>query len=124
MQREASLSATVAGTLDLLNSDTYNADSQLTEITQQGQTGGNSVAAKRVDYTYTSTGQTSTINRYANLTGTQLVDTSTFGYNANSAPTSLSETKGQTGTSFPGRAWESDGLGKIGNFMPASAISG
>ena len=85
-QRKTSLSATVAGTLDLLNSYTYNAGDQLTEVTQSaagGQTGGNSVAAKRVDFTYTAIGEYSGVSRYANLTGTQLVASSTYGYNSN-----------------------------------------
>ena len=96
MQRETSLSATVAGTLDFLNNYTYNADSQFTQITQQGQTGGNSVAAKLVNFSFDNDGRTTAITRYANLSATQLVDTSTLGYNADSALTSLSEDKSTT----------------------------
>jgi len=44
LQRETSLSATVAGTLDFLNNYAHNADSAITQITQQGQTRGSSVA--------------------------------------------------------------------------------
>src|SRR5207244_2409615 len=50
--RETSESATVAGTLDFLNNYNYNADSAITQITQQGQTGGNSVAAKLVNFAF------------------------------------------------------------------------
>ena len=40
---ETSLSVTIAGTADLLNNYTYDSDGELTQVTQQGQTGGNTV---------------------------------------------------------------------------------
>jgi hypothetical protein len=105
-QRETSLSATVAGTLDFLNNYTYDADNELTQVTQQGQTGGNSVAAKLVNFTYDHDGNVLTVSRYANLAATQLVDTSTYGYNANGLLTSLSEDKGST--NFNTYTWSYD----------------
>ena len=48
----------------------------------QQSNGGNSVAAKRVDFAYNNVGQYSSISRYANTAGTQLVATSTYGYDA------------------------------------------
>lgn len=98
IQRETSESATVAGTLDFLNNYAYDADGQLTQIKQQGQTGGNTVAAKRVDLTYTAIGELYTVSRYANTAGTQLVVMSTYGYDADGQITSLSHDKG--GTNF------------------------
>jgi hypothetical protein len=44
----------------------------LTQVTQQGQTGGNSVAAKLVNFTYDHDGNVLTVSRYANLAATQL----------------------------------------------------
>jgi YD repeat-containing protein len=105
-QRETSLSATVGGTLDFLNNYTYDADNELTQVTQQGQTGGNSVAAKLVNFTYDHDGNVLTVSRYANLAATQLVDTSTYGYNANGLLTSLSEDKGAT--NFNTYTWSYD----------------
>ena len=96
LQRETSQSATVAGTLDFLNNYSYDAGSEVTQIKQQGQTGGNSVAPKVVTLTYNADGQYSALNRYANLAATQLVATSTYGYNADGQITSLSHDKGGT----------------------------
>lgn len=122
LNRKTSESATVAGTADYLNNYAYDAASQLTQITQQGQSGGNSVAAKRVDYTYTSIGAVSTIDRYANLAGTQLVDTSTYGYDAAGKPTSLSEDKG--GTNFASYTWTYDNMGRLTADTIGSASDG
>jgi hypothetical protein len=52
--------------------------------------GGNTVAAKLVNFTYNADGQYTTISRYANLAATQLVATSTYGYNSDGQITSLS----------------------------------
>src|SRR5207244_838334 len=46
LSRLLTQAATVASSADFLDTYTYNAGSQLTEMTQQGQTGGNSVADK------------------------------------------------------------------------------
>ncbi len=45
-----SLSATINGTPDFLNTYSYDALSRLTQISQQGQTGGNAVAPKSIYY--------------------------------------------------------------------------
>jgi hypothetical protein len=52
--------------------------------------GGNTVAAKLVNFTYNADGQYTTISRYANLAATQLAATSTYGYNSDGQITSLS----------------------------------
>ena len=88
-----SQSATVAGTADFLNNYSYNDNSQVTQITQQGQTGGNTVAAKLVNLSYDHglsydhDGRLTVMGRYADLSATQLVVTSTYGYNADGALT-------------------------------------
>jgi YD repeat-containing protein len=94
--RRTSLGASVASTADFLNNYTYDSLDRLTRVTQAQQTGGNSVAAKRVDFAYNSVGQFTSINRYADTTGTNLVATSSYGYNGDGAMTSLSHTKGAT----------------------------
>ncbi len=63
--RSLTESATVAGTADFLNGYTYDGLSRLTQVTQQGQTGGNSVAVKNVFLSYNGVGQYATISRYA-----------------------------------------------------------
>jgi RHS repeat-associated protein len=89
----------------------YRSDSAITQITQQGQTGGNTVAAKVVNFAFDNDGRVTSISRYANLGATQLVDTSTYGVNANSLLTSLSEDKGAT--NFTSYTWSYDHDGRL-----------
>ncbi len=111
LSRLTSQAATVSSTADFLNSYTYNAASQLTKITQQSQSGGNSVASKRIDLTYTTTGQLSTVDRYANLAGSQLVATSTWGYDAKGQATSLTDAQGAT--TLASYTWSYDRIGRL-----------
>ena len=108
---ETSLSATVAGTADFLNNYTYDSDGELTQATQQGQTGGNAVAPKLVNFAYNADGLYTTISRYANLAATQLVATSTYGYNADGEIASLSHDKG--GTNVNAYTWTYDHAGRV-----------
>jgi hypothetical protein len=91
--RQTSLSATVAGTADILNSYSYDVLNRLTTETQAQQTGGNSVAAKRVNFAYNADGQSTSLSRYAHTAGTNLVATSIYGYNGVGSITSLSYDK-------------------------------
>jgi len=52
----SSSSATISGTADFLNSYSYNTLSQLVQIVQQGQNGGNAVAPKEIDYSVNAIG--------------------------------------------------------------------
>ena len=108
---ETSLSATVAGTADFLNNYTYDSDGNLTQVTQQGQTGGNTVAPKVVDFAYNADGLYTTISRYANLAATQLVATNTYGYDADGEITSLSHDKGATNLNV--YTWTYDHAGRV-----------
>src|SRR6185437_1038125 len=56
-----SLAATIAGTADFLNTYSYDALDELTQLVQQGQTGGNVVATKGANLTYNALGQLATI---------------------------------------------------------------
>jgi len=99
----------VSGTIvlsDFLNSYSYDALNRVTQITQAQQTGGNSVAAKRVNFAYNADGQYTSISRYADTTGTNLAATSTYGYNGVGSITSLSYDKG--GTNFASYTWSYD----------------
>jgi RHS repeat-associated protein len=111
LSRMTSQSATVSSTADFLNNYTYDAASRLTKITQTQQTGGHSVADKRIDLTYTAANLLSTVDRYADLTGTNLVATSTWGYDAKGQATSLSEVKG--GTTLESYTWTYDHIGRL-----------
>jgi YD repeat-containing protein len=46
------LSATIAGTADFLNAYAYDADQRLTQLVQQAQSGGNTVATKGANLSY------------------------------------------------------------------------
>jgi hypothetical protein len=84
---------------------------RLTTETQAQQTGGNSVAAKRVNFAYNADGQYTSISRYADTTATNLVATSTFGYNGVGALTSLSYDKG--GTNFAAYTYGYDNMTRL-----------
>ena len=59
----SSLSATIAGMPDFLNTDSYNTLSQLDLIDQQGQTGGNAVAPKSIYFGLDAIGDINEIDR-------------------------------------------------------------
>lgn len=67
--KASSGSALGSATKDYKNTYVYNAAGQLDYLTQQGQSGGNTVAEKYVDYAYDSEGALSTVTRYKALAG-------------------------------------------------------
>ena len=67
MSNRTQLAATIGTTADFVNDYSYDAVGQMTQITQQGQSGGNAVAQKLVDFDYNPAGQLSQIRRYADL---------------------------------------------------------
>lgn len=73
-----SVSATIAGTADFVTNYRYDGLSRVTQITQAGRAGGNSVQSKRVDLAYDAVGAWTTISRFADLAGTRLVAASGF----------------------------------------------
>jgi hypothetical protein len=87
---------------------------RLTKVQQAGQSGGNAVAAKRVDFAYDAAGRDSTITRYANTAGTQLVATTNYTYDDASRLTALSHTKGAT--TLAGYGWTYDSSGRPTQF--------
>jgi RHS repeat-associated protein len=94
--RRTSLAAEVDATDDFLNTYAYDALSRMTQVTQAGKYGGNTVAEKRVDLAYNAAGAFSTITRYADLAGTDLVATTTYGYDNALRLTSLTHAHGST----------------------------
>ncbi|MFN0054799.1 MAG: hypothetical protein ACKV0T_21720, partial [Planctomycetales bacterium] len=111
VNRRTSLSASVAGTADFLNNYSYDALDRMTQVKQQGQSGGNSVANKRVDLAYNAAGAYSSISRYADLTGTNLVASTTYTYDSADRLTNLSHDKG--GTNLASYTWTYDTLGRL-----------
>ncbi|HJT35100.1 MAG TPA: RHS repeat-associated core domain-containing protein, partial [Pirellulales bacterium] len=92
-----SLSATIGGTADFLNNYTFDADQRLTDETQQGQNGGNGVAAKQIEFYYNALGQFTSVARYDFVGMGPMVDiaTAAYGYDGGNRMTSL----GYTGNS-------------------------
>jgi hypothetical protein len=64
MSNRTELKATIGATADFRNSYTYDALQRLTGIVQQSQSGGNSVTAKRVAFSYNNLGQRTQIARF------------------------------------------------------------
>ena len=91
--RRTSLFAAIGSTADFKNLFAYDNLDRLTSLSQQGQSGGNAVAEKRVVFVYNAAGQTTGITRFANLAGTLTVATSTMGYDGAGRLTSLAHAK-------------------------------
>lgn len=109
--RRTSLSASIAGTADFANTYTFDNLGRMTSVQQTGQTGGNSVAAKRVDLSYTASSEFSAITRYADTTGTNIVATTSYTYDQAHRLTNLSHTKGATNLAT--YSWTFDANGRI-----------
>jgi RHS repeat-associated protein len=107
----STLAATIDGTADFLTGYHYDELLRMDLITQTGQTGGNTVADKRIGLTYNDDNQFHTITRYAGLTTTPLVATSTFGYDDQGRLTSLTHTQGAT--SLASYTWAFDAANRI-----------
>jgi RHS repeat-associated protein len=76
------LSAEIGTTDDFVNNYTFDALDRITRITQVDVAGGNTVADKRVDFSYLRDGRFSSITRYEDLWGTEFVGQSHFNYDA------------------------------------------
>ena len=88
------LAATIGTTADFVNDFSYDALGQMTQVTQQAQSGGNAVAEKLVEFDYGPTGQFSEIRRYADLLENEYVARSGFSYDATGRLTDLTHSGG------------------------------
>lgn len=121
--RRKSLSASIGSTADFVNSYAYDGLSRLTQVTQAGQTGGNTVAPKRVDLTYQTDGQFDTITRYRALAGgsSNLVETSTYDYDALHRLTEISNSINGSGSVFNSTwEWNHDPADQVTDFTSTS----
>jgi RHS repeat-associated protein len=109
--RRTSVASSVNGTNDFQNSSTYDALDRMTSVQQSGQSGGATVADKRVDLSYTASGEFSTIIRYADLTGTNVVAATAYTYDQSHRLTNLDHTKGAT--NLANYSWTLDANGRI-----------
>ncbi len=118
--------ATIAGTNDLTNDYTHDALHRLTCVDQIGQTGGNSVAEKRVDLGYNALGQFTSIARYKDTDGgtANEVASAAYSYNTLGRLTGLAYTKGSSNLFTP-YSWTFDSLSSAGieETTPASILA-
>jgi hypothetical protein len=120
---QTSLSATVAGTADFLNTDSYDNLNREIAVSQQGQTGGNAVADKLVDVAYNSAGDTTAIDRYSDLSGTSLVASSAYGYDGDERLTSLTHTASDGTTTYADYAWTYDVADRVKSYTNSANIA-
>ena len=103
------LAATIAGTADFQNVYTYDALDRLTQLYQQGQTGGNAVATKGANLTYNLLGQLATIARtnFFGIGPAPDIATSTFSYDTANRLTEIAYTT-NGGTATDAYSWTYD----------------
>lgn len=93
-----SLSATIDSTDDFSNSYHFDALNRVRRILQQGVTGGNTVAEKRIDRTYNVDGRYDSIKRFNDIAGftSAEIATSTYSYDSLGRLTGLDDEQGGT----------------------------
>ncbi|MGE3407544.1 MAG: Calx-beta domain-containing protein [Pirellulales bacterium] len=121
--RLASVAATVDSDDDFLNTYSYDNLNRLVQITQEGQSGGNTVAEKRIDLGYNAGGQYTSISRYKDLDGGNgnLVIATTYGYDTLGRLTDLDH-KDNTTALVAGYDWTFDAKGRVTQFV--SSVDG
>ena len=103
-----------AGTPYLKNTCTFDGLNRTTRVNQQGQTGGSTVAEKRVDFSYNARGQFTSIARYKAVAGgtSNEVATSSFNYDTLERLTELAHKKGGS-ILFTLYSWTFDALSRV-----------
>ncbi|MGH7193808.1 MAG: hypothetical protein ACREJM_09785, partial [Candidatus Saccharimonadales bacterium] len=102
-----SLSATINGKADFLNSYSFDADQRLIDETQQGVQGGNGVDPKQVEFGYNALGQFTAVSRFNFVGIGPMVDLATgvFSYDAANRLTGLNYTYGGGAHSIDAYTW-------------------
>ena len=116
------VAATIDSTADFKNTYQYDALGRTTRIEQTGQTGGNSVADKRVDLAYNAVGQFTAIDRYADLAATLLVAGTAYTFDGAGRLTDLDHTKSTTGD-LAAYSWTFDGAHRVTSFSSPDGTS-
>ena len=106
-----SLSATINGTPDFLNTYSYDSDGNLKQVVQQGQSGGNGVTQKKVNFGYNDDNQLTSINRYQGA-GANLVASSTYTFDDRGDLTALTH-DGQGESTLAAYTWDYNSLGEV-----------
>ena len=116
------LTATVAGTADFLNAYTYDADQNLLQATQEGQTGGNGVAPKGVGYAYNLDGQITSVLDFDPTTSSPHPDIAygTYSYDAGNRLTEIDYK--HSSTTLDDLTWSYDAANRVTGFT--SSVDG
>jgi RHS repeat-associated protein len=96
----------IGSAADLENTYTYDFLSRVTGITQEGTSGGNAVATKRVDFAYNKLHQFTQIDRYADVAGFEYVASSHYAYDGMNRLARLTHNDSLT----PGSGWGNNPL--------------
>ena len=120
-----SLTAMVDNATDFIDAYQYDAAGQMTSVTQTGVDGGDPVADKEADFTYTADGQLHTINRYDTFaTPRQTTAESVYTYNDDGNLTGLVDTDA-SGGALASYVWQYDAAGQVTDqYSLADAASG
>ena len=120
--RRTQQTAAISGTADFKNTWTYDNANRLTQVKQESQSGGNTVAAKRVNFAYNTGGMFTGITRYNDLAGTQIVASTTFTYDSLARLKALDH-KNASGGNLANYTWTYDTDGRITNFTNIDGYS-
>jgi hypothetical protein len=96
MNNRTELKASIGSTLDFKNTYQYDQLQRLTDIIQQGQSGGNTVLAKHVTFAYNAQSQRTQIARYQSTGTTSAVATTDFTYDSANRLSGIAHKQGTT----------------------------
>jgi RHS repeat-associated protein len=105
--QRATLQSVIGGTNDFKNSYTYDNLHRLTRLQQEDVSGGNVVADKRFDFTYSAASQFDKLTRYADLAGSEFVANTFHSYDGMGRLTKLLHTEDNTA---PSSGWGTEPL--------------
>ncbi|MCX7386418.1 MAG: hypothetical protein NTX48_07100, partial [Planctomycetales bacterium] len=120
--RRTQQTATVASVADYKNTWTWDNANRQTQVKQESQSGGISVAEKRVDFTYNTGGLFTGVKRYNDLAGTQIVANTTYTYDLLARLTALDH-KNASGGNLSNYTWTFDNDRRITNFTNIDGYS-
>ena len=120
--RRTQQTAIVSSVADYKNTWTWDNANRQTQVKQESQTGGISVAEKRVDFTYNTGGMFTGVKRYNDLAGTQIVANTTYTYDQLARLTALDH-KNASGGNLANYTWTFDSDRRITNFTNSDGSS-
>jgi hypothetical protein len=103
-----------------VNTYPYDYLGRMTRVTQSGQSGGNAVAEKRVDFHYDPLHdhRFESIIRYADLAGTKMVAATNYSFDGNNRLLALSHLDSSSNT-LAGYTWAYDSANRLTQFTVA-----